>query len=358
MGRLTAPWDRPVADSATGFCSGAGIGGLLAWWRRQLGAVLPGWAQRLFSARDAIIIDVWSASPDPNAALPATGQIVFRRSGRLRIAAPLDLSRPQVERAASDPIILRLPQQLILRREVTLPIAAERDLRSIIHSQMDRLTPFEATEVFWGASEHVRHENRLKLTLHVVPRSRIEWLLERLAGVGLAPSFLEEGADGIRLARLGYRKNPWKSPGAAARLGFRAALVLGCLLVPLISQQRRLQATEHRLEVLMPVQRQIMQLQAQIADQTAAQRLIRQTQRDTPLRALALLSAALPDGTWLNDFAVTGDRVSFDGQSSDAAQLILALSATPGLQDVSFITPVTRAPGGADIFSIQLAVSR
>ena len=346
---------RQLEDSATGFIFGAGIGGLLAWWRRQLAAVLPGWAQRHFSARDAIIIDVWSASQDPNAASPVTGQILVRRSGRPGIAAPLDLSRPQIEPAASDTVILRLPKQLILRREMTLPIAAERDLRSTIHFQMDRLTPFDATELFWGASQPRRDETRLRLTLHMVPRSRIAWLLGRLADLGLAPSILEDGTDGIRLARLGNRKNPW----ASARLGFCAALVLGCLFVPLISQQRRLQATEHRLEVLMPVQREIMVLQTQIADQTTVQNLISQTQQDSPLRTLARLSAALPDGTWLSDFAVTGGQVTFDGQSSDAAKLISALSATPGLQNVSFIAPVTRAPGGgADVFSIQLSVSR
>jgi general secretion pathway protein L len=312
---------------------------------------LPGWAQRRFVARDAIIIDVWSASRDPDAATPATGQILVRRAGRSGLAAPLDLSGPQIARAAPDTVILRLPKQLILRRELTLPIAAERDLRSIIHSQMDRLTPFDATEVFWGASQPRRDQNRLRLTLHVVPRNRIEWLLGRLAGIGLEPSVLEDGADGIKLARLGNRNNAWTN----GRLGIRAAFVLGCLLVPLISQQRRLQAAEQRLEVLMPVQRQIMQLQARIADQTAVQRL----QQDTILSTLARLSAALPDGTWLSDVVVTGDRVTFDGQSSNAAQLIVALTATPGLQNVSFVAPVTRAPGGgADVFSIQLAVSR
>jgi len=234
-------------------------------------------------------------------------------------------------------------------------MAARNDLRSAIHFQMDRLTPFDANEVFWGASQPRRDETRLKLTLHVLPRSRIEWLLGRLAGIGLEPSILEDGADGTRLARLGNRRNPF----LVTRLGICAALVLGCLLVPLISQQRRLQATEYQLQVLMPVQRQIMQLQAQIADQTTVQNLLSQTQRDSALRTLALLTAALPDGTWLSDVTVTGDRVSFDGQSRDAAQLMLALTATPGLQNVSFVAPVTRAPeGGADAFSIQLSVSR
>ncbi len=341
-------------DSATGFIFGAGVEGLLAWWRRQIGGLLPGWAGRRFAARDAIIIDVWSVSRDPDAASPATGQILVRSSGRSGLAAPLDLSRPPMAWAASDTVILRLPKQLILRREMTLPIAAERDLRSIIHSQMDRLTPFDAGEVFWGASQPRRDDTRWRLTLHVVQRSRIEWLLGRLAGIGLAPSILEDGADGITLARLGRRRDA----RATARLGIRAALVLGCLLVPLISQQRRLQATEQRLEVLMPVQRQIMQLQARIADQTAVQSMISQTGQDTALRTLARLSAALPDGTWLTDVAVSGDRVAFDGQSSDAAQLIGALTATPGLRNVSFIEPVTRTPGGADVFSIQLSVAR
>jgi len=353
---LTAQQDRWAGDSATGFIPGAGLGGLLVWWRRQLEAVLPDWARRQFWPRDAIIIEIWNASEDPRAALPATGlpatgQIMFRRSGRLRIAAPLDLACPQIERAASDTVILRLPEHLVLRREITLPLAAAGNLRSIVESQMDRLTPFDAAEVFWAASQPRRHATRLRLTLHVVLRSRIAWLLGRLAGIGLAPSLLEAGADGIRLARFGNRQ----IVRPAARFALLAALALGCLSLPLISQQSRLRATENRLEALRPVQRQILQLQAQIADQTAVQSL----PQDRILQTLARLSAALPDGTWLSDIAVTGNRVAFDGQSSDAARLILALTATPGFQNVSFSAPVTRAPGGgADIFSIQLSVTK
>ncbi len=342
MGKLTG---RPAEDSATGFLSGAGIAGLLAWWRRQLEAVWPAWAPRPFA--DAIIIEFRGAGLNLSAA-PPPGQILYRPPGRPRIAAPLDLSTPQIAPAASDAVILLLPEQLILRRQITLPIAAKDNLRSIIHAEMDRLTPFNAAEVYWGVSQIRRDATRLRLTLHVAPRGRIAALLRHLAAIGLEPSILQDG-DGITLARLGNRRRPW-----AARLGLLAALALGCLLVPLISQQRRLRATEQRLEILLPVQRQITQLQAQIANQAAVQIL----GRDSILRALALLSAALPDGTWLNDIQVAGDRISFDGQSSNAAQLILALSATPGFQDVSFIAPVTRAPGGADLFSMQLTVTK
>jgi general secretion pathway protein L len=341
---------RRAGNGATGFIAGAGFEGLLAWWRRQLEAVLPGWAQRGLAPRDAIIIDVWRISEDPDAALPASGQIVFRRSGRSRIAAPLDLAGRQIARSVSDTVILRLPEQLILRREITLPIASERNLRSIIDAQMDRLTPFAAADVFWAAAQLRRDDSRLRLTLHVVPRSRIAGLLGRLAEVGLEPSILEVGQAGIRLARLGRRK-PRRG---AARFGLLAALALGCVLVPLISQQNRLRATQQRLAALLPVQRQIIRLQAQIADQTAVQSL----QQDSILPTLARLSAALPDGTWLSDISVTGNRVGFDGESNNAAQLVLALSAMPGFRNVGFSAPVTRAPGGGDIFSIQLSVSK
>ncbi len=336
----------------TGLIAGAGLAGLFAWWRRQIETLLPGLAPRLFAGRDAVIIEVWSVAEDVNAARPATGQILARKSGRIRIVAPLDFTR-QAARAASETVVLRLPEPLVLRREVTLAPAAERDLRALVHSQLDRLTPFDAAEIFWAVSRPRREANRVTFMLHLAARRRLALLLERLASIGLAPTVLEDGAHGIRLAQFGQPKRAWR----AARLGLAAALALGCLLVPLISQERRLRANEHRLEMLLPAQRQIAALQAQIAGQSAVQSLLSQAPPGVAQR-LALLSAALPDGTWLTDLSMRGDQATLDGQSSDAARLILALTAMPGLRDAGFIAPVTRGPGGLDVFSIQLSFAR
>jgi general secretion pathway protein L len=338
------------ADGAPGLILPSNSAGLLAWWQRQFGALLPGWVRRHLPLRDAIIVEIRSTGDDP-AASP-TGQILIRKAGRERLAAPLDFSRP-VRMQPADVVILRLPPEMVLRREMTLPAAAARDLRSLIHFQIDQLTPFDANEVFWGISEPLRDQARLQLRLHLVPRQRITHLLGLLAKFNLEPSVLEAGREAIVLARLGRRKTPGRT-----RAGIGAGLALACLVIPAISQQVRLRQAEHRLAMLMPVRRQISAVQAQIASVTAAQRLIDQAQPGAILHRLALLSGALPDGTWLNELDVKGDSVSFDGQSGNAADLISTLAATPGLRNVRFSAPVSAATGGADAFSIQLSIPK
>ncbi len=358
MKRFGAPSrDQEVAGGALALASLPGIAGLFTWWQRQIWSLLPDWARLRFTAQDAIIVHIRTFSHDPDLPFPATGDILVRRSGQEEIAAELDFSLPfRLQRDAADAVILRLPPEMVLQREMTVPIAAERDLPSLIHFQMPRLTPFEAAEVFWGISEPVRDGTRLKVTLHVVQRSLVDRLLDPLAGIGLKPSILEDSDGGIALARLGSRKAAPRGAGPV----ICGVLATACLLIPLISQQTRLDAAGYRLRILAPVQRQIMQLHGQIADLTAAQILIAQAQQSADvLHTLALLTGALPDGTWLNDLTVNGDSVTFDGQSANAAQLISVLAATPGLKNVGFDAPVTRTPGGgADMFSIELTISR
>ena len=46
-------------------------------------------------------------------------------------------------------VALRVSPDLLLEREIVVPLAAEQDLRRVITYEMDRLTPFRADEVFW-----------------------------------------------------------------------------------------------------------------------------------------------------------------------------------------------------------------
>jgi hypothetical protein len=98
---------------------------VLAWWWRQIVALVPVQLRRA-GPPDAIIIaiddlDQEFGGPD--------GSIFIRRAGQERFVAALRLSgAPAPNPAPGLAAALRLPEGMVLHREVNLPLAAERDL--------------------------------------------------------------------------------------------------------------------------------------------------------------------------------------------------------------------------------------
>jgi general secretion pathway protein L len=73
-----------------------------------------------------------------------------------------------------------------------------------------------------------------------------------------------------------------------------------------------------------------------------------------PLRAIAAVTEALPDDSWLTDFVLQQRRIQIDGQSRAAVQLIARLAANPATLDPAFAAPVTHDDDRhTDVFSIS-----
>ena len=76
-----------------------------------------------------------------------------------------------------------------------------------------------------------------------------------------------------------------------------------------------------------------------------------------PLRALAAVTAALPDDTYLLSFALRERAMTLSGRSAAATRLINTLSADPDLQEPAFDAPITRIGDKADLFSIRVRLA-
>ena len=328
---------------------------IAAWWLAQMRSLIPE-ALRGDSGQDALLVAI--DRPDPATPLHAapSGTLWMRKRGhetlfgRLpAIGAPLPANRLGVG--------LRLPPETILTREVTLPLAAARQLASVMRFEMDRLTPFAADALYWGISGVTadRARGRLQLQLAFVLREPVEQLCQVLAGQQLFPSFIEapNGRIALNAAAPGFR------PLSAALPVLCGLLALACLVSPFLRQQTALDAAARVIAQQQPAAQVAMNLRSRLSTAAFGRAAIAEAQRDgDAMQVLADLTDALPDGTWLDDLALKSGILTLDGQSSDAAALIGRLSAAPGLQDPSFTAPVTRtADGKSDQFSLQAAVA-
>jgi general secretion pathway protein L len=344
------------------------LAGFFEWWLRQIRSLPVG--RRRAGLPNAVIFAIDELRLEP--ALAAAGNVLIRRDGREVQTAMLSL--PHQDPVAALPALppglragLRLPAGMMLRRDVALPMAAARDLTQLLTFEMDRLTPFTADELLWstgpaqvgpaqlGPRGPSANRESLKFSLLMVPRRPVEALLTALDQAGLRPAFVECENGRIELRRHATpRQN-----GQRAVWALCGALALACLVAPVIRQQLALNDAAGQIAALQPAMGEAQTLRARFAAATAAQTAVTTAQqKGDALRSLAVLTNALPDGTWLTDLTLSAGNLTINGQSQDAAALIAVLAATPAFHDPRFIAPVTRAPGGdADLFSINATVT-
>ena len=327
------------------------------WWIRQIRSLAPSPPES--TAPDALIIEIEKTEClSADISLNLAAKVFERRRGTEVLRGSFDqVFQHPASLAVSSPVSLRLPPEMVLLRQAVFPSMAQHHLQTAIAFEMDRLTPFSEREVYWSLQEVTRGQKNLKLTILIVPRSLIETLLTSLARQDLFPSFIESSGGYISLA---HRIKPPTNKLQRTLLGLCCALTLALFTIPVAYQQDQLFTVGRQIQKTMPEQQEMVSLRHQLANFDDGHTVNNAAQKTgDELQTLALLTNALPDGTWLTQLGLSRDDITISGQSTNAANLIAALAVYPGLNDPSFTAPVTRIPGSrADMFSINILVSK
>lgn len=175
--------------------------------------------------------------------------------------------------------------------------------------------------------------------------------------MGLRPSALEAGPERLSLA----------PPGAAAASLRRAkwtgalcaALGVALIAVPVIRQERALSRVEDQITALEPRIKTIETIRGRMAAAASGARVFGGdgARVGNALRALAAVTAALPDDAYLTAFSMRDHTLALAGRAAAAAKLIGRLSANPDLRDPAFDAPVTRIGAQSDQFSIRVSLA-
>jgi len=263
------------------------------------------------------------------------------------------------------PVVLRVSPDLLLEREVTLPLAAEPDVGNALRYSLDSLTPFAADELFWSWAVMLRDRahGRLHVRLSLVCKAAIEPMIATLQRAGAMPKLLEFPLSGtetraIALGDATSRGFTLRRHGLAGLGGLVAGAVLAGCVVPVVLQMRASAAIEARIDALQPRVAQVMALRRAAGNAGGSDVVTRERgQVGDALQVLAVVTDTLSDDTFLTELSLRQRKLTFSGESGAAAKVIVALSAEPMLHKAAFVAPVTRAPtGGLDMFSIEAEV--
>ena len=208
----------------------------LSWWFGQLSELLPqGLRRSAVTAVDAMVIKPIGPLGRGIEAV----SVGLRRNGRETPLGRFGLGATnlaELPRATGRATVLRLGEQDVLGKTVTLPLAAERELDQVLGFEMDRETPFKAEEIYWNRriERTDRQNGRLSVRLVLVPKVNLAPLLTALGQSGIpdpgeprSPTVptpdSPAGSRGMGVARItprtgscGPRPVCWMAPGLLA----------------------------------------------------------------------------------------------------------------------------------------------
>jgi general secretion pathway protein L len=345
------------------------LGDFWAWWLQQIGDLLHTSLLRRQATPGTALV----AAPGV-AAETGTLSLLTRRRGREHVIDrfPLDdASLAAVRRVVSQhrrrtPVVLRVPSELLLERDVDLPLAAEPDVDNVLRYNIDTLTPFAAHELFWNWTVMSRdrvHRN-LHLRLSLICKSAVAPLVGMLQQAGAPPSLLEfrlpdGGIRTIAVADAASRGGRLRRHAPAAVAGCLAGALVSTTVLPIVFRQRELAATEAHIQALRPQVAHVEALRRRLADSADRIDVISRERARVgdAMQVIAVVTDTLPDDTWLSELTLRQRKLVLTGESAGAAKLIIALSADPLLRNPRFVAPITRAPtDGRDLFSIATEV--
>lgn len=251
---------------------------------------------------------------------------------------------------------LLLPDDQVIRQNLTLPVAAKGDLANVLRFEIERVTPFKVAEIYFShlTAPGTPSEDRVAVDLLFAPRAAIDPVLARLDAAGLPVTIVDVAdAQGTPMGRnLLAEAAPAKGSigqritGGLVILALALAAVLGWTLLQM--QNARIddlqQALQRERRAVIEAQDANLPVSGKETARVAAYQ--RRTAAPMAVAILDDLAKALPDGTWVESLSLQGSALEFSGTSSDATALIGLFERHARFEAPSFKTSITRTRDG------------
>jgi general secretion pathway protein L len=280
-------------------------------------------------------------------------------------AAPLEPRMRAAMRGARVEIVLRVRHFLV--RQLRLPAGAAPFLEGVARAQIDRITPWRATEAAFGVSAPERlGEDRIVAHVVATPRARLALYLRALSpfgadaliiatevegdgGAAKIPVLTESVGDAVRVQR-------WS---LVLRAGFCGALVSAILALGAWSYfGLSLDSEREALQSAIAARRAAL-ISERGAHESETLAALDEKKRGVLPAVLALdaLSQALPDGAYLTELSIEPGKVALSGLTDDAPGLVRLIEQSGRFSHAVFASPTTHAPNEAgERFHIEAVV--
>jgi general secretion pathway protein L len=274
------------------------------------------------------------------------------------LSGPLPVLSAQVQQ------ILLLPPSSVLVQTLQLPLAAARDLNSVVGFELDRFTPFDASQLYFVARQDKRVGGFIQVTLVAILRERLDAILAECAALGLQPHAVDVACDDQSRLGIDLLPVPLRARQKSSGLGLQRKLLWLCggllivaMLLWLNERQRVLEDMQASIKAQKAEVAQIQKIRQQLTNTRGAANYLIQRKSAQPTRVALLneLTACLPNDTWIDQLEINDSaEVSFSGQSAKASALIGRVKDCHSLENAQFQGVIQPDPQtGKDRFSLR-----
>ncbi|MEO8672532.1 MAG: PilN domain-containing protein [Tahibacter sp.] len=324
-----------------------------AWWGGELVACLPQrWRAALAEATESLLL----SRQEQDLLVGREGAGGAIELGRIDLQRSADEQRLDFERlrgAIDEPQLRQfycVPIARTLRRTLSLPVAAEENLRQVLSFEMDRQTPFKADQVYFDYRVLGRDAagRSLHVDLVVLPRQQLDAELVPIAALGIELDGVDCWQDVGASRRMGINLLPVERRARRRNLRLRlnlaliavaVVLALGVMSRTVTNREQALESMTAEVEKAQNEAKQVTALRHTLEETIESANFLAQKKRGSiaMVQLLKDLTARLPDNTYLERLNVTEDgRVELQGLSDQAPNLIEQLQKSDVISDPAF----------------------
>jgi general secretion pathway protein L len=233
--------------------------------------------------------------------------------------------------------------------------------------ELDRLSPFQADQVIYDFTVPAGHArgSRINLDLALCRRDGVEAWIQRLREAGSPVDQITwEGAwpkaNLLAPEDRPRRRTSWFDFNKLLWL-LTLLLTAAALATPLWQKARMLETLDRELTKIRAQAVEVDDLRQELERARSGSTVVLRQKWEQPrmMDLLLELSERIPDDTWVQSFEYQDGEVQLRGESGQATALIALLEQAPGIDGVSFRSPVTQvARTGKERFNVAFTYAQ
>ena len=292
----------------------------------------------------------------------------------------MQIADRQIDNASSSAVEAALSGsqiELVLRSDrfvflpLELPVRATEFIPGIVRSQIDRLTPWSASDAAFGWSKPIEAgAEKMVITIAATTLALIKPYVNAIANIGAQSIavFTDPGeADPVAIPikvweeRGRGSKDIGRIRQALIRVLAAAVIVTGVVLgadaivgASLTAQQEELARQISGARTAAGAGRN-----AVLNSVPAVKMVLERRKYDAPLTVLVLesLSKILPDNTYVTELRIEGNKLRLTGVTQNAPSLIGLIEQSGRFTKATFFAPTTRSSSSsAELFNIEAVI--
>jgi len=257
--------------------------------------------------------------------------------------------------------VLRLSPEAVLTRRASFPAQVREKLPQVLRLELDRLSPFSPDQVVYDFAvlPGAKGDARIAVDLALCRRDRVADWIKRLREAGSPIDQITwEGAwpkaNLLPLKERPRRRQPLVN-GVRLLLALILILLVAAVATPLWQKARLLESLDAEVGRARSQAIQVDEVRKDLEQARQGSTVVLQHKWEQPrvIDLLRELTDRIPDDTWVQSLEFQNREVQVRGESGQATALIGLLEEAPGIEGVSFRSPVTQvARTGKERFNL------